>query len=289
MGGFAGWSLIGSATSMGSFYGQTIILNMFFGTLVNAAQAIAIQISGQLGVFSLTLLKAVNPLIDKSEGAGNRVKMMKVVFLNTKISFFLLSFCTVPFIIETPFILKYWLKNLPEYSIIFCRLILIQKLIEQLFYTLHSSLTAVGNIRSFQFYYSILNIFPIGLSYILFLNSFPPSGIYISFILSAFGHLLLAIYFAKTMCEMNISNFLSHVIFTCLTSICLIFCFAIIPYIFLEEGILRFNLVLIISIVSFIFIIWNVGFSKIERSDFLLVAISLIDKFKKHPTFKNIP
>jgi O-antigen/teichoic acid export membrane protein len=71
---FAGWSLLGASSSMIAGYGQAIVLNIFFGTRINAAQGIAGQISGQLGVFALTLSKALNPLIDKSEGSGDRKK-----------------------------------------------------------------------------------------------------------------------------------------------------------------------------------------------------------------------
>ncbi|HEX8357344.1 MAG TPA: lipopolysaccharide biosynthesis protein, partial [Segetibacter sp.] len=74
---FAGWSLMGSSTGVIANYGQGIVVNMFFGTAVNAAQGIAGQVSGQLGAFATTLMKALNPLIAKSEGAGNRGLMLK--------------------------------------------------------------------------------------------------------------------------------------------------------------------------------------------------------------------
>ncbi|MEI6067814.1 MAG: hypothetical protein WCP96_10765 [Methylococcaceae bacterium] len=76
--GFAGWSFMGTASSMIANYGQGILMNVFFGTVVNAAQGVTNQISGQLGVFATTLLKALNPMIDKSEGAGDRRLMIKV-------------------------------------------------------------------------------------------------------------------------------------------------------------------------------------------------------------------
>ena len=147
---FAGWSLLGSASSMIANYGQGIVINVFFGTLVNAAQSIAAQISGQLGAFSLTLSKALNPLIDKSEGAGNREMMLKATLGGTKISFFLLSFLYIPFLVKMPYILSLWLKNVPEFTVIFCRLLLIRNLIEQFYIPLTNALGAVGNIKKYQ-------------------------------------------------------------------------------------------------------------------------------------------
>jgi O-antigen/teichoic acid export membrane protein len=92
MSGFAGWSFLGAASSMIAGYGQAIVLNIFLGTKINAAQGIAGQISGQLGVFALTLTKVLNPLIDKSEGSGNRSQMIRGTLTGSKISFFLLQF-----------------------------------------------------------------------------------------------------------------------------------------------------------------------------------------------------
>lgn len=85
---FAGWSLMGSASSMIANYGTTIVINIFFGTVVNAAQGVASQINGQLNVFATTLIKALNPIIDKSEGAGDRTLMLKATMMGSKVSFF---------------------------------------------------------------------------------------------------------------------------------------------------------------------------------------------------------
>jgi O-antigen/teichoic acid export membrane protein len=93
---FAGWSSLSATSSMLSVYGQSVILNMFFGTIVNAAQAIANQVSGQLSVFGSTLITALNPVIVKSEGSGNRSYMLKATMTGTKVSFFFtdVSLCT---------------------------------------------------------------------------------------------------------------------------------------------------------------------------------------------------
>ena len=104
--GFAGWSFLGSASSMIANYGQGLVMNIFFGTTINAAQGIAGQISGQLGVFSTTLIKALNPMIDKAEGAGDRSLMLKATMMGSKVSFFLLMVIYIPFLIEMPYILK---------------------------------------------------------------------------------------------------------------------------------------------------------------------------------------
>jgi len=89
MTGFAGWSFLGSSSSLIANYGQGIVLNIFFGTFVNAAQGISIQVSGQLSAFATTMMKALNPVLAKSEGAGNRKLMIKASMIGSKVSFFM--------------------------------------------------------------------------------------------------------------------------------------------------------------------------------------------------------
>ena len=108
---FAGWNLFGAICGVGRSQGLAVILNLFFGTIVNAAYAIANQISGQLNFFSATMLRALNPQIMKSEGAGDRERMLRLSMSASKFGFFLLAFIAIPCIFEMPSILKFWLIN----------------------------------------------------------------------------------------------------------------------------------------------------------------------------------
>ena len=87
--------------------------------MVNAAQGVANQITGQLSVFSSNMLRALNPIIVKSEGAGKRDAMLKFSILGTKISYFLLMLFYVPVLVEMSFLFKLWLKNVPQFTVTF--------------------------------------------------------------------------------------------------------------------------------------------------------------------------
>lgn len=271
MTGFAGWSFLGTSSSMFANYGQGIVINMFFGTIVNAAQGIANQVSGQLGAFAGTLMRALNPMIVKSEGAGKRSLMLKASLMGSKTSFFLLIFFYIPVILEMPLIFKFWLKDVPEYAVIFCRLLLLRNLIEQLYTTLGSSIGAVGNIRKFQIYNSILNLLPLALSYFLFRISFPPYAIYIVFIFYSILSAWITIYFAKRNCGLLLSDYFKEVISRCGVSILIIFFLASVPLILMPESINRLFLVTSISTISFVIIVWFMGFSQQERERILRI------------------
>ena len=274
---FAGWSLLGSTTSMGAFYGQTLVLNVFFGTAVNAAQGIAAQISGQLGVFALTLTKALNPLIDKSEGAGNRDMMLKATLMGTKISFFLLSFLYVPFLIEMPFLLHLWLKNVPEYTIIFCRLLLLRNLIEQFFIPLTNAIAAVGNIKTYQKISAILNVIPILLAFTFFSIGFPPYSIYLAFILFSIAQFFNVLHFAKVNCNLSLPIFYTKIVFKCSLVFSLSLVTTFIFNLFLEVGLMRLIGVVIVGAASYLLFLWHIGLTGDEKNIILKLKILLVN------------
>ena len=262
---FAGWSLLGSASSMIANYGQGIVINMFFGTIVNAAQSIAAQISGQLGVFSVTLTKALNPVIDKSEGAGNRAMMLKATLGGTKISFFLLSFLYIPFLLKMPYILGLWLKSVPDYTIIFCRLLLIRNLIEQFYIPLTNALGAVGNIKKYQIVSSLLNIIPIIVSYVFFSLGFPPFTLYFAFMLFSLVMLFNVIYFAKINCDLSVVGFLKNVVLSCVITFVVALGVSSIPIVVIDNEFIQFVSVCIVGCISYIALIWLFALSKEEK------------------------
>ena len=262
---FAGWSLLGSASSMIANYGTTIVINVFFGTIVNAAQGVASQINGQLNVFATTLIKALNPIIDKSEGAGDRTLMLKATMMGSKVSFFLLMILYIPFFLELPFIFKLWLKNIPDYAIIFCRLLLIKNLIEQLFIPLSSAIAAQGNIKAYQVWSSILLFFPLTVSFALFKFGFPPYILYVVFIIYSILSSGIILYYTKINCHLSVREFMMNVVLRCLLSFAIVFLIALIPYLFIEIGFIRLLLVVIMSTISYLIVVYKLGFLDNER------------------------
>jgi O-antigen/teichoic acid export membrane protein len=267
MTGFAGWSFLGASTSLIANYGQGIVINVFFGTIVNAAQGVAGQVSGQLGAFASTMLKALNPIIDKSEGAGNRSLMLKASMMGSKISFFLLMFFYIPVIIEMPLILKLWLKEVPEFTLIFCKLLLVRNLIEQLFQPISSSIAAVGKIKKFQTYISILNLVPLFICYLLFYYGYSPSSLYVVYIFSSIVNGGITLYFARKDCGLSFSVFFNEVVFKCIGSLIMISIISSIPLLFIPDGIFRVLIVFFISSVSFIAAVWIFGLDQIEKAN----------------------
>ena len=262
---FGAWSFLGSASTMIANYGQGIVLNVFFGTSINAAQGIASQLSGQLGVFSVNMLKALNPLIDKSAGAGNQDLMLKATMMGSKLSFFLIMVFHIPILIEMPYILMLWLKNIPDSTVIFCRLLLARSLIEHLFFPLVSAIAAVGNIKSYQVSSSILTIIPLPVSYYLFQIHYPPYTLYIVFFIYAIIASIIILYYAIKNCQLSFSRFMVNVMARCGCAFVAVFIISLIPQYYMDPEFNRFIYTILLSSISYLFIVLFLGFSSEER------------------------
>ena len=123
--GFAAWSITGNVAYLSYTQGLNILLGMFFEPMVNAARGIAVQIQGVVNTFVLNFQTAINPQITKNYSAGKINEMHQLVFRSSRFSFYLLLFISMPFLLETKQILQIWLGVVPQYTVIFVRLILI--------------------------------------------------------------------------------------------------------------------------------------------------------------------
>lgn len=277
MTGFAGWNLLNNASRMISQYGLGIVLNNFFGAILNAAQGIANQISGQLMAFSNTMIKAVSPMIAKSEGAGEREKMLNASLLSAKYGYLLFAIFAVPFLLETPYIMEIWLEEVPDWAVLFVRLQLILLLVEQLTLMVGRSVEVQGDIKVYFALQSFLNILPIVLTYLFFSFGFPPYYLYIIWILV--GGIIsgsVCVYFAKLKCGLKFSDFMYKVFYpSVIPTIGMLITGAILVY-WLEESFLRLLFVIGITTISFIIIVYTT-MAKNEKS----MIISLIKLLKK--------
>jgi O-antigen/teichoic acid export membrane protein len=180
---FAGWNLYGTFCALLRNQGLAVVLNVFVGIAVNAAYSIAQQVNGTLVTFSTNMLKSLNPQIVKSEGAGDRKRMIRLSMLACKMSFILLSLFGVPIILEMPYVLGIWLKAVPTGAAGFCQLYICLSLVQMISYPLGVSIAAVGKIKHFQIAVGSLLIFNVPLAYVLMRLGLPPYSVLVGAIL----------------------------------------------------------------------------------------------------------
>lgn len=262
---FGGWSFTGSFVSLIGNYGSSILINLFFGPILNAAQGIANQLNGQVSSFSTVMLKALDPVLVKSEGSGRTDLMLKASMTGAKLSFSLFAFLCVPVFIEMPFILNIWIKDYPQGALIFCRLLLIKSLLEQPFFVLITSIGAKGDIKKPTLYKMLILILPIPITYYLYTIGLPAYIIYVVFIICNLFKDFINLYFAKIMLGLSVSHFTREVLLKCLFLLVIMSSLSLIPHYLFTTGFLRLIVILIISTITFIFSFYLVILDSNER------------------------
>jgi len=233
---FAGWNLFGSLCALGRAEGLAILLNVFLGTVVNAAYGIANQVAAQLNFFSLTLLRAINPQIMKSEGAANREKMLRLSMIGSKFGFFLLAFVAVPCIFEMDTILRLWLTRVPQYTGAFCSLMLCATLINQLTIGLQSAVQATGKVKIYQTVVGSVLLLALPLAYLILKLGYPVYTVFIGYCLIELIACTLRLFFLKSIAGLSIQLYFSNVVYKVLAPLALLVltCYLSVSYVHLS-------------------------------------------------------
>lgn len=184
MASFAGWNMVNVACGMISLFGMSLVVNHFFGTKVNAALGIATQLSGVLMTVSTNMIKALTPVLVKKEGQHNHKQVLDITYVGCKFSFLLFSFFCIPILFYLNPILRLWLHTVPDWTNIFCGLLIVGTLIEQLTVFIYQAISAQGEIREYSVVKGVIYLFPIVSSIIMFmLDNFSPYWALLNWIL----------------------------------------------------------------------------------------------------------
>lgn len=162
------WDTLGGIAAVGQVQGVNIVINMFCGTVVNAARGISVTVNTMVMQFVNNFLMAANPQLVKYY-ANNQLKEMANLAINTACySTYLLLLIGIPVFVEIEYLLHLWLGEYPDYAPVFCRIILIQSLVQAMGTPTMRSLHAVGNIRMMNLLVGTLLLLILPLTYLLF-------------------------------------------------------------------------------------------------------------------------
>jgi len=277
---FSGWNLLGNLSWMTMGQGLNILLNIFFGPTVNAARGIAFQVNGAVSTFVNNFRIAVNPQIVKYYAVNDLDGMKKLVFESAKFSYYLILLISLPVLLETKMILSIWLKIVPEYTILFCQLILINSLIQTFDASFAMVFQAIGKIKENQIMASSVYLLVLPISYLMLkLGYLPEITFYIQIFATIIVSFFVKVYLLVKIVKIHILEYLNRLIFPVLkVSLASI----ILPFLLknnMNEGLMRFILVGILSIVSVTFSVYYLGINKEMRIKIHSILISRFDRY----------
>lgn len=268
---FSAWIMIGAAACIGQTTGSALIINAFFGTVLNAAFGIANQVNSVVMIFSRNLAQAAIPQITKSFSSGNTDRTTNLAAYVSKYTMFLMLLPALPILLETDFLLTLWLGKLPPYTVVFCQLMIINALIGTLSSGLPAVVQAIGKIKYFQLVLSTTSLLSLPIAYILFNAGFPPSAILLAFITTAVINVVLWQILLKKIVSFDVVFFIRTVYLKILYVAVFI-----IPLFGIRElfpaGFSRFIFFSLSAVVWLLTVIYFVGTEKKEKTIFLEIV-----------------
>ena len=181
---FNNYTALGAAVSIGKSQGSNLLVNYFFGTVVNAAFAIAYQVESYVYMFVNKLTLAANPQVAKNYAGGSMERVNVLIEKNSKYSILIMTIFFFVLSADLSFILNLWLKDVPDGAVLLCQLTLIDALVKSFSEGTNGFVQASGKIKWFQIVGSLLLLSNLPLGYVLFLLGYEPYWIIVCFILT---------------------------------------------------------------------------------------------------------
>lgn len=210
--GFAGWSIYTIGCQVGRTQGLNIVVNRLIGTVANAAYGLALQVSAYANFLSDALLNSLKPQIIKSEGGGDRGKMLLLTELACKYSFFLMSLVAISCLFETPRLLELWLGEVPPYTVLFTRMYILAMILDMLTYSLNIANQAIGKLKVFTICVNTGKLLTVPLSYILLKMGFPLYTMAICYITIELLSALIRLPIIKKQAGLSYGSYINNVI-----------------------------------------------------------------------------
>lgn len=263
---FSGWNIFGCGAVSMQGQGVNILLNMFFGTVVNAARGIAFQVNNIVMQFVNNFQTAVNPQIVKLYAAGETKEMIKLVINNSKFAAYLLLFIAVPVSIELEYLLEIWLGEYPDYTPIFLRIVLFQSLVQTMTRPVVMVVHAVGKMKMVNLTAggSLLLILPI--SYMLMKLGCEPITIFAVNVIPWFFETFFELYYENKYCGFPIWEYYKEVygrVFP--LAVLMLLIPGLLHYFIPADGFIRFFVVGFVSVMSSSLIILYLGINRSLR------------------------
>ncbi len=278
---FAGWSMFGNLSAV--FFGQglNILLNVFFGPVVNAARGVAVQVQNAILQFVGNFQMALNPQITKNYAKGEMQEMHKLMFRSARFSFFLLFFLSLPVLFETEFILRVWLKTVPENTVTFLRIMICTSLIYTCANPMIVANQATGKVKKYQAVCGTTLIMILPISYVLLKLGLPAYSVFIVHFVMECVCQLARMTMLRPLIGLRIRDYVTHVYSKVFIVVALSALLPAVIYNLMDDTVLRFFIVGVVCVASVSLVAYNFGMTANEKVFVVQKAKSTLNKYRK--------
>ena len=271
--GFSGWSLFAGCSIALNSQGILVLLNMFFSPAVVAARAISLQVNSAANQFVTNFQTAANPQIVKRFAAKDYEGSKQLLLQTTKFSFYLMLLLCLPICLGANQLLVLWLGIVPEYTVIFLQLVIIQSLFCVFDTSFYRALYAKGRLKENALISPTLGLVRFPIIYFLFKFGFSPVALsWASLITYALLGLVI-----KPILVIKIVDYTWKDVFSvfvpCFKVVVCSLPIPLLLYHYLgDETLIAFVIVVLASILSVLAFSWIIGLDKEMKSKFLEIV-----------------
>lgn len=266
---YSGWNVFGSSVSFATGQGINILLNIFCGTVVNAAKAISATVGSFVSRFAINVQTAVNPQLIKLYAAGEYERMYRLTVNSCRVNAYIFLSVAIPLAIEMEFALRLWLGEYPEYTAIFSRIALVQMFLYVIDRPLIVHINAAGKMKMPNLTDSVALMMALPISYVVLKLGYGPVAVcWVSALIWICDN-FFCVYWPHKYTGIPVKMVLKEVYANVFIGGTIMF---LVPFIVshtMTDGLVRFFVVGLVSVVTSFSVIYLWGMSKGMRKMFL--------------------
>ena len=274
--GFAGWSFWGNLAAILYTQGLNMMLNIFFGPIVNAARGIAVQVQSAVQQFVGGFQTALNPQITKNYASNNLPQMHSLMFRSARFSFLLLFFLSLPVLMETNFILTLWLKTVPDDAVVFTQIMICISLIYTTANPCVIANQATGKVKIYQMVVGGILLLILPISYVVLKLGAPAYSVFIvHFCIESLAQ-FSRMYMLRKLIHLPLWQYMKNIYLPIVSTVVIAIILPLVVRMQVSEGWLRFLAVGFTCVLSVGASSYFIGFTKQERVFFLDRSLRLL-------------
>ena len=274
--GFAGWSFWGNLAAILYTQGLNMMLNIFFGPIVNAARGIAVQVQSAVQQFVGGFQTALNPQITKNYASNNLPQMHSLMFRSARFSFLLLFFLSLPVLMETNFILTLWLKTVPDDAVVFTQIMICISLIYTTANPCIIANQATGKVKIYQMVVGGILLLILPISYVVLKLGAPAYSVFIvHFCIESLAQ-FSRMYMLRKLIHLPLWQYMKNIYIPIVSTVAIAIILPLVVRMQVAEGWLRFLAVGFTCVLSVGASSYFIGFTKQERVFFLDKSLRLL-------------
>ncbi len=281
---FSGWNILGTLSAMFKEQGVNLILNLFFGPIVNAARQIAYQVSTGLQSFVSNVITPTRPQIVQSYAQEDYHRAYELTYSISKVSCYVLYIAALPVMLEIDFILRLWLgDNVPDHTAILVVLVIIDSFLANLNSSISAIVHASGKMKLYQISGGIMNMLGLAMAYWgVRIFGLPEAAFYLMIIADILRQ-LVAIIVLKQIEANNFTyrTYIQKVVVPLIRTLSLACIIPIVTRLSMDAGFIRFITTTVVSVSSVGIITYLWGLSKREKELIRLLLQKRMCPFKQ--------